>query len=531
MTSTEDPPVEQAPGPATDGSRPPRVSLAIVGVAVVVAFGTIKLARPLGQSFTSAGDIAFIELGVRQALHHGTALGVYSRFGWHHPGPALFYFLAPWYWLSGESSRSLFLAAWIINGGCALGAVWIVRARAGELTARVLAVVLFVFLVIAHFAHFMNSWNPTLLALPLLLLMVSVAAAYSGSAWSFVVALCTASYLVQAHLGTLPISIALLALATIGFWRSRRPVDDTAEEPRTRDSLRGPLIVAGCLLLLFWIGPFLQQVTNSNGNLTQIARFYRHPGAVAAPTTHPLGSAVDIVANHATVIPLGSPAGPSRDVTRVDRRRSVHRDRARRRVRRAPAGTVHRRARIDDTDRLRGRRARGNARRRAARRIPLLLDRDAPHPRDRRGRVAVDGSRPPRAVTPARVVRRRDRRCDASRRDLLPLDRPGSTHDVRQSAPRPCDRGEHRARPNAKRQPFTLHVGTPRVDQGALAVQLDKDGYRFHVEPTINLYKGNVTHKIGGPSYEIRDEGAAAPPGATERPVATIGRIVISVQP
>jgi hypothetical protein len=51
-------------------------SLAAISVALVFAFGAIRLVRPLGRPFTTFGDIAYIELGVRQALHHGNALGV-----------------------------------------------------------------------------------------------------------------------------------------------------------------------------------------------------------------------------------------------------------------------------------------------------------------------------------------------------------------------------------------------------------------------------------------------------------------------
>src|SRR5262249_36300232 len=83
---------------------PPRVSIALASVGAVVVFGAVVLASQLGRPYTSSGDTAFIELGVRQAIRHGNAIGVYSRYGWHHPGPALFYLLAPLYALSGESS-------------------------------------------------------------------------------------------------------------------------------------------------------------------------------------------------------------------------------------------------------------------------------------------------------------------------------------------------------------------------------------------------------------------------------------------
>ena len=147
--------------PMNTARRP--VALAIV--AALVGFGAIKLVRPLGQTFTSSGDVAWIELGVRKAVRAQAQVGVYSRFGWSHPGPALLYTLAPWYWLSGESSRSLFLGAWIINGACAIAVVVIVRARAGELAARLMAGVLLWYLLIAGFTHLIDPWNVKVLAL------------------------------------------------------------------------------------------------------------------------------------------------------------------------------------------------------------------------------------------------------------------------------------------------------------------------------------------------------------------------------
>lgn len=48
-------------------------SLAVV-VAVLV-MGTIKLARTLGQPFTSGGDAGFLEIQIRQALHGAVTLG------------------------------------------------------------------------------------------------------------------------------------------------------------------------------------------------------------------------------------------------------------------------------------------------------------------------------------------------------------------------------------------------------------------------------------------------------------------------
>src|SRR4051794_25498581 len=85
---------------------PTPVSLLVVAIPLVV--GTVRLAATLPRPFTAGGDVAFIELTIRDALHGRVSLGPYSRFAWHHLGPAVFYLYAPLYALSGHSSRALF---------------------------------------------------------------------------------------------------------------------------------------------------------------------------------------------------------------------------------------------------------------------------------------------------------------------------------------------------------------------------------------------------------------------------------------
>src|SRR5437764_3658483 len=120
------------------------VSLLIVAVPIVV--GAVRLVATLHRPFTAGGDVAFIELTIRDALHGRVALGPYSRFGWHHLGPIVFYLYAPIYWLSGQSSRALFLDSWLLNGACAIGVVLLVRRGAGETAARTAAVAFFLYL-------------------------------------------------------------------------------------------------------------------------------------------------------------------------------------------------------------------------------------------------------------------------------------------------------------------------------------------------------------------------------------------------
>jgi hypothetical protein len=79
-----------------------------------------------------------------------------------------------------------------------------------------------------------------------------------------------------------------------------------------------------------------------------------------------------------------------------------------------------------------------------------------------------------------------------------------------------------------KRQPFTLHDEVPKLSEpGALSVQLDKDGYHFHVDPTVNLYRGNITAPVAGPTFVIRAADPTAVTGTGERLVAIVGKIEV----
>lgn len=48
-----------------------------------------------------------------------------------HPGPLMFYVLAPFYWLTGQSSIDINLGALVINGGSIVGMALIARRRGG----------------------------------------------------------------------------------------------------------------------------------------------------------------------------------------------------------------------------------------------------------------------------------------------------------------------------------------------------------------------------------------------------------------
>src|SRR5260221_8671299 len=82
---------------------------ALVG-ALAIAFWARQ-----GTDFPQIGDPAVIESYTWMASKGELLLGPYSRFQWHHPGPLYFFWMVPFYVLSGNRPTGLSAAALVLN--------------------------------------------------------------------------------------------------------------------------------------------------------------------------------------------------------------------------------------------------------------------------------------------------------------------------------------------------------------------------------------------------------------------------------
>jgi hypothetical protein len=255
--------------------------------------------------------VAIIETAIRDTLGGHQLLGPYSHFGWFHPGPAYFYLVAPLYWALHQNAQSLFLGAFLINAGCAIAVVAVIRARVGEWAARWGALVVGALLFFANAVISLYSpWNPALLALPILLVMVLVAAAATGSTISLLWAAIVASFVVQTELGTAPTALAVLVVgAGLWGWAAWRRRSAVAATGSTRHRA---VLAATCLLLgLVWVPSLIQQTTQTPGNIRQIVTFFEHPPTdQVAGGTHTRIQAFRGVAYYATTVPVKTQQTP-----------------------------------------------------------------------------------------------------------------------------------------------------------------------------------------------------------------------------
>ncbi len=95
--------------------------IAVVG-ALVAPFA-VALVGLRGEPWYPTSDQAVIELRTRDVPGQIPTSGVYSRYGFHHPGPALFWTLAGPYRLLGP--RGLVAGAMAVNAAAVAAMAWL----------------------------------------------------------------------------------------------------------------------------------------------------------------------------------------------------------------------------------------------------------------------------------------------------------------------------------------------------------------------------------------------------------------------
>lgn len=264
-----------------------------------MAVSAVTLVVAVGSDYHPFGDQALTELRVRDVGQYGVDVGLYSREGWNHPGPALFYVLAPVYWLAGSSSIALSLGALAVNAVAVAGMALVAWRRGGLplLVATCLACSLLVHAFGADYIR--DPWVPYVPVLPFGLLLFLVWDMTQGGRWAAPAAGAVASFLVQTHVGYAPLAIPLTALG-IGWLvvtaLRRYPGDDHDRQQRLR-RLLAPLVLTGAIVALAWMPPILDELSNRPGNLAEIVAYFREGDG------HGVGAGLRVVAAQFTVVP------------------------------------------------------------------------------------------------------------------------------------------------------------------------------------------------------------------------------------
>ena len=284
-----------------------RAAALVAAAPLLVHILGLVLVRP---QIVLGGDQALIELAVRDATRFDATVGVYSHFGWHHPGPAWLYLLSVPYRV-GAASWSLIVAVLLLN------VVWVGlivrtasrlprRAAEGTRASWLVALALLVLLWSLGIDTFRYVWNPNATILPAVLFLVLCCGVCLRRRGCALGAALVGTFLVQTHVGTVALvgGVGLFVfLARVALPRGRQPNRVVAPGPyapasRSANPRRWQATaVAGTLLLvLAWVPPIVDQVAGT-GNLSKVVDFF--------------------VGHHASRSWSGSVSGPGELVDRV----------------------------------------------------------------------------------------------------------------------------------------------------------------------------------------------------------------------
>lgn len=262
---------------AASGHRSHRIlAFAVAAVVVVVVASPIVAAALdlVGVEYRPGLDHAWIELRVFDVGGPDNPLvGPYSRIGANHPGPLVFYLLAPLYDVLGSSSAGLLSSAAVLNVLAVVG-VAVVAFRRGGLVLLLLAGAATALLLYALGTPLLRDpWNPWLAVLPFLLFLLLAWSVSTGDLPMLPVATLVASFLVQTHLGY-AVLVAYLTLWALGglaaalgrAWRR----GDAAEHDRIRRRLGWWTAASVAVAALCWSAPAYEQITGDPGNFTAL---------------------------------------------------------------------------------------------------------------------------------------------------------------------------------------------------------------------------------------------------------------------
>jgi hypothetical protein len=256
--------------------RPIVVSILLFIVAVLPFLVALGIA--MHDGWHPIGDDGAIAVLTHDVFSHRTPLvGMPSTVGGpptlsanraHHPGPLLFWVLAPFEWLARSAPIGLLMGAVLVNV-VAVGLIaWFTRRIAGTAAAVGALVLCVVMMWGLGRQAIVEIWNPYLAVFPVFALLVSAWAVLNERPRALWVVMFLASFVVQAHLlyGPLALAMVLVSAAGVTYTFVQRA---HRQQPWKRE-LTLVIGVALAILTVVWALPIVDQVIHSPGNFSAV---------------------------------------------------------------------------------------------------------------------------------------------------------------------------------------------------------------------------------------------------------------------
>ena len=251
------------------------VAIALVALLPIIAV----LIQRWGRVYVPVGDQATLDLRIRDVWTFSTdtpLTGPWSRFGWSHPGPTMYYLLALFSGVARQRAWASLVGSVLLQG---VAVAWIARLswKSGGLRWMVpwLAVVTLSYWATGPWI-LQQLWNPYLPFPFFTLLLLQAWVVGSGQGRRLVGLVFVGSFLVQTHVGyalpVLAVSAWALVRLLVGEHRAGRSM-------RRWSLWRAPLIV---LAVVWFVPVVIDTAAHWPGNTVRLVQFSLGLG----PTPH-----------------------------------------------------------------------------------------------------------------------------------------------------------------------------------------------------------------------------------------------------
>ncbi|MHB1139059.1 MAG: hypothetical protein ACYC2O_08900 [Microthrixaceae bacterium] len=249
--------------------------LALLVLAVSLGLGAV---RALQAGWVPVGDEALMEMRVRDVPGHLPLLGVYSRFGWSHPGPAQLWALAVPYRALGSASAGLLVGAMVGHLLVVTASWWIAR-RVDRLAGAAVLLALELVLLGVPADLVRSAWNPYVALLLAGALVVVAWGTSERQPFPTVLLLPLGTLLVQAHVGNAAtVAMVVLVAVALTWWGHgaprrgpERPGGAEVERTTSRPVPWRAVAWGVGLSALLWVPAAVEQLTG-DGNIAAILR-------------------------------------------------------------------------------------------------------------------------------------------------------------------------------------------------------------------------------------------------------------------
>jgi len=261
--------IEEASRTAGAGrERAAHIALGLVLATLMVLPALVAIAALAGRPWYPVSDLAIINLRVRDVWTVDTPLtGLWSRFGWNHPGPLMFWFMRGLAAGTGGAPWATRIAGPLLQG-VALGWLAWVTWRRDLRTLLAAATVTALTCVAISPQVFRVPWN-LYVPLPFLLLFLFLTYLVACGSFRQLIAMSVvATFVVQTHVGYAPLLVAGFAFALAAT------VKDVKVDRHPPDRWRSTLIISGAVWLLTWIPIGVDAVVNPPGNFAKIVEYF-----------------------------------------------------------------------------------------------------------------------------------------------------------------------------------------------------------------------------------------------------------------